>query len=497
MSKLVDDAIRSNFLALVIKAFAQLHPNEELVVYPYVELLARQLEAVASGKTRRLVISLPPRHLKTVLVSICLPVWILAHRLSAKILILSYGQELADEIAYSIREILRSEWYCRLFRTRIAKSRLTDIVTTANGCIRSVSIEGSVTGFGADIVIADDTVQIKDCDNEKQLQRINTLFDGEIRTRLNNPKKGAIVIVAHRLAEDDLPGHVLREAGWKEVRLPLIAPRRQTYEIGGFVWQRQKGDLLRPDAFTARDVERLRSVKRPGFETLQQQRPGARDRLNIRAEHFGAFVPAMIPPDGPVVLSIDPGQKGGPTHSFSAVQAWAPHAHAGGHLLLDSWREQALYRELRHAVRRFIIRYRPSVILVEDTGQGPSLLSDIRPQQGMRIVTITPDEDKESRLRRHRKAIRNGIVALPEGAPWVPVFIDEIVQFPYGYFDDQVDGMTQFLDWIAEHPHVAKRPPRATPAAVNSRGIPIVLPPGLAPTLQCRGAVFLRRPRRW
>ena len=439
MSKNVDNAIRSNYLAFAIEAFAQLQPGKELVVHDYIKFLARHLEAVATGKRRRVVITLPPRHLKTFLASICLPAWILAHNPSARILILSYGQELADKIAYSIREILRSAWFCRLFKARIAKRLLTDFVTSANGCVRSVSIEGSVTGFGADLIIVDDAVQIKDCDNERQLQHVNGLFDSEIYTRLDNPKKGAIVIVAYRLAEEDLPGHVLQKGGWKEVRLPLIAPRQRTYEIDGFVWERQKGDLLRPDAFTAQDVERLRLMKRPGFETLQQQRPGARDRLHIRAKHFGVFSPANVPPDAPVVLSIDPGQTGGPINSYSVVQAWAPCAD--WYLLLDSWRGQVRYSEFRDQVRRFKNTYRPSVTLVEATGQGPALMSDIRAEQGLQIVPITPHEDKVSRLHKHLNAIRSGFVALPEGAPWVPELIDEVVQFHYAQFDDQVDAM--------------------------------------------------------
>jgi predicted phage terminase large subunit-like protein len=351
-----------------------------------------------------------------------------------------------------------------------------------------------VTGFGADIIIIDDAVQIKDSDNAKQLQRVNALFDSEIYTRLDNPKKGGIIIVAHRLAERDLPGHVLRKGGWKQIRLPLIAPRRRTYEIDGFVWERQKGDLLRADAFTVRDVERLRSMTRPGFETLQQQNPGARDRLHIRAEHFSAFLPAIVPSDSPVVLSIDPGQKGGPTNSFSVVQAWA--LHAGRYLLRDSWRDQTRYADFRDEVRRFIRKYRPSVILVEATGQGPALISDIRTQQGMEIVPITPHEDKVSRLFKHRNAIRSGIVALPEGARWVAEFIDELVQFPYGSFDDQVDALTQVLDWLVQHPYLAKRPSRALGVAISSSGMRRV-PPRAAPTMECRGAVFVRAPRRW
>ena len=186
------------------------------------------------------MITLPPRHLKTFLASICLPAWILAHHPSANILILSYGQELADKIAYAIREILRSDWFCRLFKAKIAKHVLTDFTTTANGCVRSVSIEGSVTGFGADIIIVDDAVQIKDCDNERQLQRVNGLFASEIRTRLDNPKKGANAVQKLRRGQVSWPRRrpSMCKSWWALPGQQTIRPSRQvrfvpTAEIKG------------------------------------------------------------------------------------------------------------------------------------------------------------------------------------------------------------------------------------------------------------------------
>src|SRR5713226_6490062 len=117
----------------------------------YLELLAYRLARLAERKTKRLIVNLPPRHFKTWIGSICLSAWILARDPSAKILIVTYGQELADRIAHAIRAILRSEWYQETFKeTRITKSRskLDDFVTTAGGGVRSVSIEGGVTGHG-------------------------------------------------------------------------------------------------------------------------------------------------------------------------------------------------------------------------------------------------------------------------------------------------------------------------------------------------------------
>jgi hypothetical protein len=205
----IDTLIRTNFLAFAMKAFNKLYQGEKLVAHNYVRLLASHLEQVAEGKSKRLVVTLPPRHLKTFLGSICLTAWILGKRPSAQILILSYGQEHADNIAHSIRGILKSGWYRQFFKTRIAKSKLNDFHTTDGGRVRSISVDGGVTGQGADFIIIDDPVEIKDYDNVKQLARINDRFDSLFRTRLNHPNKGAILIIAHRLAEDDLPGHVL------------------------------------------------------------------------------------------------------------------------------------------------------------------------------------------------------------------------------------------------------------------------------------------------
>jgi predicted phage terminase large subunit-like protein len=466
--------VQTEFLAFTMKAFAYLNKGSDLGQDKYLKVLAERFARVAAGKTKRLVVSLPPRHFKTFMGSICLPAWILAHRPSAKIIILTYGQDLADKNAYAVRDILRSEWFKQAFQTRIKKDRakLADFVTTDGGGVRSLSIQGGVTGLGADYIIIDDSVEIKDCDNAKWLERVNVLFDDEIQTRLDNPKKGCIVVIAHRISEDDLPGHVLQKGGWKQLKLPLIAMRSRTYDLGdGEVWERKKGELLRPDAFTKQDVRRLRCSKQPGFETLYQQNPGGRDRLRIKAEFFPAFSAADQPMESPVILSIEPGQKGGPTNSFSVIQAWAPKD--GAHLLLDQWREHASYPEFRSQARQFIRTYRPSAVLIEDTGQGPSLSSEIRPQNGMELVPITPVGDKVERLRRHRGAIRDGLVRLPQGAVWRAEFISEATQFPYGLFDDQMDALSQYLDWIAEHPNPPKRPPMAIIHGVGSQGLPL------------------------
>ena len=153
--------------------------------------------------------------------------------------------------------------------------------------MRSVSIEGGVTGHGADYIIIDDPTELKDCDNIKRLDRVVELFDGEILTRLNNPKRGRVVIIAHRVNEEDLSGHLLEQGRWEHLQLPLIAMRRRSYKLpDGGVWVREKGELLRPDAFTSRDIELLQAARRPGFETRASAKPR---RHQIAAHQVGAL----------------------------------------------------------------------------------------------------------------------------------------------------------------------------------------------------------------
>ena len=271
-----------------------------------------------------------------------------------------------------------------------------------------MSIEGGVTGHGADYIIIDDPTELKDCDNVKRLDRVVELFDGEIFTRLNNPKRGRVVIIAHRVNEDDLLGAsvgagavgALEAAADCHAPAELQAPRR---------WG------LGPGKGRAAAAGRLHSTRHRAFASREaagvRDGPAAKPRRDQAADQagdtLGQFPSALVPmSDAGVVLSVDPGQKGGPTNSYSVIQAWLPVR--GNHLLLEQWREQAHYPVLREAVRRMIKRHNASAVLIEDTNQGPPLLSEIRPRPGMRICPIMPIGDKIERARKHQAIIRSG-----------------------------------------------------------------------------------------
>ena len=492
----VQALLREDFLSFVRKAFREEH-GEKLGKQPYIDYLCSKLSAIANGEERRLVINLPPRHLKTFVAAICLAAWVLGRNPSTRILIVACSDQLAEHISLHTREILRSEWYKKVFKTRVAdrRAKINDFETTKGGGVYAVSVGGAITGRGADLIIFDDPVEIRDCNNLEQIARVNERFNSLILSRLNNPKQGRAVIIAHRLNEDDLSGHVIKQGGWRRVALPLIATRNTAYDLGYAKWQRKKNELLRPDAFSRKKIEQLRRTINPDFETLYQQNPGGGASIRIKRENF-AISAFHYAANLPVVLSIEPGQRGGVNHSFSVIQAWNPCGK--NHVLFDQWREQCTYDELRSAYWLFVRKYRPSAALIECTANGPALIADAGRREWPRIIEIIPDgRSKTERLVAQIRTIHNRHLHLPELAPWREAYVTEFIEFPKGQFDDQVDATTQYLEWIAGNPPLIVPPRRALVAATGSCGQPLTSAQSAQSAMQGRGGVMLLGRKVW
>jgi hypothetical protein len=165
----------------------------------HIELIAAKLTALRGGKIRRLVINLPPRHLKSLLASIAFPACAsvtIPRRRSSR----SYAQDLADKLSRDCRHIVESGWY------RLA-----------------TSVGGVLTGRGADLIIIDDPLKLEEALSQAQRQAANDWYDHTLYSRLNDKLEGAIVLIMHRLHEDDLTAHVLAQEAWEVVRLPALA----------------------------------------------------------------------------------------------------------------------------------------------------------------------------------------------------------------------------------------------------------------------------------
>src|SRR4051794_11960861 len=329
--------IRSDFGAFVPYAFRMVH-GEILGNQPYVDAMIYVISGLIDRKIRRLLINLPPQHLKSFVGSICLAAYLLGKNPRLRIMLLAYNDTFAEALCRKIRDLMQSPWYQRAFATRIkdGHSRANDFETIEGGGVYAAGATGAITGRPADFVIYDDPHEIGDWNNERKLDLVWANFN-TVLSRLHDKVRCRILVVAHRVSDNDLPSHLLAEKGWTCLRLPLIALKRRKYELGHEEWLREKGSVLRPAAYPAAEIDWLRRTQvAPPFELFYQQGLGSQASLKIRPEHFQSFEEFQLP-IGPVVLSIDPGQGSGPKASCSVIQAWKRRDQQ--HYLIDEFCE--------------------------------------------------------------------------------------------------------------------------------------------------------------
>jgi predicted phage terminase large subunit-like protein len=459
--KNIDSLLRNDFLSFARKALRELD-GTILSEDPYLDYLASELTAFADSEVNRLLVNAPPRHLKSQLGTVCLAAWILGHRPNEKIIVLACSARLAEKLARTIRAILQAKWYRNIFPTRIKKGHgeATNFATADGGEVFAASIHANITGRGGGIIIVDDAHDTDDAGKPRRLAKAIERFNKNVRSRLNNHRTGRILVIAHRVSDADLSAHLLARGGWRHVVLPFVATRDETYKTNGGIWRRRKDELLRADAADDESIAELKQTE-VNFDMLYQQDCDGQARLPITAKHFPTFAPDTIA-HLPRVLSIDPGTTDGDDASFSVIQVWAFDAR--NYYLLDQYRAQCEFEDLKRKARRLRKDHRAHTILIENTANGPALISQLKRKLKDRclIVPITPRGSKSARLNRHIDKIRQGRVQLAADAACSAEFTDEIVACPYGKHHDQVDAFTQVADFVDQYGALAKPPQSMT-----------------------------------
>jgi predicted phage terminase large subunit-like protein len=446
--------LRVDFASFAQASFAELYPQTELALGWHIELIAAKLAAVRDGRIRRLIINLPPRHLKSLLASVAFPAWCLGHAPSLQILCASYAQELADKLSRDCRRIVASPWYRRVFPTRLSAARqaMAEFDTTAQGCRLATSVGGLLTGRGADLIVIDDPLKPEEALSEAQRRAANEWFDHTLYSRLNDKRKAAIVLIMHRLHEDDLTGHVLEQESWERLSLPAFAEETECHPLEHFWGQerivRARGAALQPEREGAAVLAQIRrTIGEYNFAGQYQQAPAPLGGGLVKSAWFARYRADELPQKFErVVQSWDTANKATELADFSVCTSWGIK---GKHLyLLDVVRERFEYPDLKRRVKDEHARWRPDVVLIEDRASGTQLIQELR-DEGMHAATAyRPQADKVMRIYAQTAMIENGFVHLPEKAPWLALYLHELSTFPHGRHDDQVDSTAQMLDWF-------------------------------------------------
>src|SRR5271166_6143552 len=446
-------ALRVDFYSFLLRCFVELNPGVSFLPSWHIELMAAKLQAVRDGRVRRLIINIPPRHLKSLASSIALPAWLLGHDPAKAIVNVTYGQELSDKFARDCRAIMTASWYRDLFPTRLTSPRapLQELVTTQGGFRLATSVGGVLTGRGADLIVIDDPLKPSDAMSESRRVAANEWFDGTLYSRLNDKTRGAIVIIMQRLHEDDLVGHVLKQEGWEIVSFPAIAEVDEQHVVetpfGQRRFIRRTGEALHTERESLETLQRIRAtIGEYNFAGQYQQTPAPAGGGMVKEAWFRRYHTDERPASfDQIVQSWDTANKPSELADYSVCTTWG--VKGPNFYLLNVLRKKLAYPDLKRAVREQSGLFNPTVILIEDKASGTQLIQDLIEAGLSRVTRYKPDGNKIMRLHAQTATIENGFVYLPETAHWLADYLRELTLFPAGRYDDQVDSTAQALAW--------------------------------------------------
>ncbi len=449
-------ALRYDLASFIQRSFQTIVPAADYLDNWHIDAIAWHLQQCFDGRIKRLIITLPPRNLKSICASVAFPAWVLGRDPTRRIICASYANELTAMHARDCRTVMESAWYRSVFpRTRLnpKKSAELEFETTRQGYRYGTSLGGALTGRGGNFVVVDDPIKPADAMSEVKRGSVKQWFDGTLYSRLDNKKDDVIIIVMQRVHVDDLVGHLLeKDAGWVHLDLPAIADAAQAVPIGpDEVYHRQIGVALHPEREPMEVLDQIKAeMGTLAFSAQYQQRPVPVEGNLVKWTWFRLYAcPQAYNHDGRVIQSWDTASKAGELNDYSVCTTWLKKGD--DYYLLDVLRERLEYPFLKKRVIDMARRFSAHSVLIEDQGSGTQLIQDLQFEKtGVRPIAIMPEADKVTRMSNQSAHIEAGQVTLPESAPWLDEFKSEIMAFPNGRFDDQVDSLSQFLGW-AEH----------------------------------------------
>ena len=373
-------ALRLEFHMFMMRSFIELNPRARFLSNWHIELLSSKLQAAREGSIKRLVVCIPPRHLKSLATSIALPAWWLGHDPTAAIISVTYGQDLLDKFARDCRSVMQSRWYQETFSTRLLGSRaqLQELVTTKGGYRMATSVGGVLTGREADAIIIDDPLKPSEAMSDSRRRAVNEWYDGTLYSRLNDKNKGVIIVIMQRLHEDDLVGHVLKQEGWDLVSFPAIAEADEEHVIdtpfGRKRFVRRAGEALHPQRESLATLDQIRSTLGDyNFAGQYQQAPAPAGGGMVKEAWFQRYNSiAVREPFEQIIQSWDTANKPTELADYSVCTTWGVK---GSHFyLLNVLRKKLAYPDLKRAVAEQRAMFNPSVILIEDKASGTQLI---------------------------------------------------------------------------------------------------------------------------
>jgi predicted phage terminase large subunit-like protein len=438
--------LAENLMAFTEYAFSVVRPTVPFKRNWHLEAITENLSQVASGEVRRLIITLPPRMLKSLCASVALPAWFLGHHPGERVVSVCYSDVLARSHANDFRLLVNNPIYQATFPAMVL-DRDTDreITTTQRGKRIATSIEGTLTGLGGNLIVIDDPLKLGDAMSESVRTRVIEWYRSTLLSRGDDKQAMRIVVVMQRVHQNDLVGYLQEQGGFEVLNFPAIAQRAETYELGdGRLHTRQKGELLHPELEPAHVLAELKREMGPiAFSAQYQQSPIPAGGAIIRRKWLTPYDNIQHQAGDKIIISWDIALSEAESGDYSACVVLLARKEV--FYILDVIRGRFPFDTLQRKVMDVKRRYGSSTLLIEDSPISRGLIQNLR-GQSVNVTTYKPDTDKRARVIAQSDLFAGGSVRLPRQAGWLEEFTAELLAFP-GRHDDQVDALTQGLAW--------------------------------------------------
>jgi predicted phage terminase large subunit-like protein len=409
--------------------------------------MAKKFEEIVEGKTRRLIINMPPRHTKSEFASFLLPAWFLGKFPGKKIIQCSNTAELAVGFGRKVRNLLDSDVYTKVFpgiALRQDSKAAGRWATNKSGEYFAIGVGGTVTGKGADLLIIDDPHSEQEAalagNDPTVFDKVHEWYTSGPRQRLQ--PGGSIVIVMTRWSKRDLTGQILKSAleregdEWEVIDFPAILPSDKP------LW---------PEFWSYEELDALRTeLPLPKWQAQYQQQPTSEQGAIIKREWWKEWEGENPPPCEFVIQSWDTAFTKNERSDYSACTTWGvfylnENVEDANIILLDAFKRRMEFPELKDKAYKHYMEYQPDSFIVEAKASGAPLIYELR-QMGIPVQEFTPTRgnDKIARINAVSDLFASGKVWAPR-TRWAEEVMEEMASFPNSEHDDLVDSSTQAL----------------------------------------------------
>lgn len=439
-------------------------PGRELKWNWHLDHICELLVECSLGLHKRAVINVPPRTMKSMLVNVMFPTWRWTWDPSHQFNNYSHSERLAVRDSLACRRLITSEWYKQRWGDRFEltgdQSAKAFYQNSYAGHRIAFGIGSNITGAGADTQILDDLLDAKAGNSEAERYAVNETLDETLPSRFNDYASGCMILIMQRLHEDDPAGHLMKK--WDESGLeyallcyPMQFDPGHPFACNSDI-RTKPGELLWESRFPEEVVDQLSKEHTAyAWAGQYQQRPSPKGGGILKSKHWRTWDEQdgegnlVLPNFKYILQSYDTAFTAATANlktskaAYSARTTWGifDYKNREHMMLIECWRDQVSYPDLRKEVMRAYNDQQPDAVLIEKKASGISLIQDMR-QAGLPILDYTPDKDKITRAHAASPYLESGCLWVPP-RKWAEEFIQICAAFPAGDGADYVDTMTQ------------------------------------------------------